>query len=132
MSGRGAVTAHHFIGSGAFSGGLRAAREHAWLLAEVTARVRAAGLGVVAERAVPFPGGGATLVWVLSESHLVLHLWPEHDWITLDLHVCDYRDLNAVRARQLRDALDDLCFAPGSSVWRELAVCGPRLVETGT
>ena len=126
------VLAHHFIGAGAFSDGLRAtgdAREQ--LLAAVAARVRAAGLQVVAEHAVPFPAGGATLVWVLAESHLVLHLWPEHDLATVDLHVCDYRDGNAARARRLRDALDALCFAPGSSTWRELAVGEPRLAGAG-
>ena len=36
------------------------------MLAAVTARVRAARLNVVAEQSVPFPGGGATLVWVLA------------------------------------------------------------------
>ena len=126
------MLAHHFIGSGAFSGGLRAtgdAREQ--LLAAVTARVRAAGLQVVAEHAVPFPAGGTTLVWVLAESHLVLHLWPEHGRATIDLHVCDYRDGNAARARRLRDALDAFCFAPGSSTWRELAVGEPRLAAAG-
>ena len=102
------------------------------LLTAVTARVRAAGLQVVAEHAVPFPAGGATLVWVLAESHLVLHLWPEHGQATVDLHVCDYRAGNAARARRLRDALDALCFAPGSSTWRELAVGEPRLAAAGT
>ena len=94
----------------------------------MTDRVRAAGLQVVAQQAVPFPDGGATLVWVLAESHLVLHLWPEHDRATVDLHVCDYRDSNAVRAQRLRAALDDFCFAPGSSAWRELAVDEARPV----
>ena len=49
------------------------------MLAAVTARVRAARLNVVAEQSVPFPGGGATLVWVLAESHVVMHLCPEQD-----------------------------------------------------
>lgn len=97
----------------------------------MTARVRDAGLQVVAEHAVPFPSGGATLVWVLAESHLVLHLWPEYDRATVDLHVCDYRDGNAARARRLRAALDAFCFAPGSSTWRELAVGEPRLATVG-
>ena len=126
------MLAHHFIGSGAFSDGLRAAGDaREQLLTAVTARVRDAGLQVVAEHAVSFPAGGATLVWVLAESHLVLHLWPEHDRATVDLHVCDYRDGNAARARRLRDALDALCFAPGSSNWRELAVGEPRLAAAG-
>ena len=124
------VTAHHFVGEGGYSEGLRAAEGDAeGLLAKVSAQVDAAGLQVMAEQAVPFPGGGATLVWVLAESHLVLHLWPEEDHVTVDLHICDYRTENEARARRLRAALDRFCFAPGSSGWTELAVGGRQLVS---
>ena len=124
------MTAHHFVGEGGYSEGLRAAAgDAAGLLRAVTAQVDAAGLQVMAEQAVPFPGGGATLVWVLAESHLVLHLWPEEDHVTIDLHICDYRAENEARARRLRDALDLFCFAPGSSTWCELAVAGRQLVS---
>ena len=117
------MRAHHFIGVGAYSRDLRAVcNDEERLLAAVADQVRAGGLSVVAERAVPFPGGGSTLVWILAESHLVMHLWPEHDRATFDLHICDYTGENTWRARQVRDALDELCFAPGSSAWRELAV----------
>ena len=119
------MTAHHFIGEGDCSDRLQATRgDAASLLAVIAAAVREAGLQVVADQAVPFTGGGATLVWVLAESHLVLHLWPELDRATLDLHVCDYRDSNRVKAHRLRDSLTDLCFAPGSAAWRELAIGG--------
>ncbi len=119
------MTAYHFIGEGDFSNRLQAAgREPARLLAPVAAAVREAGLQVVADQAVPFTGGGATLVWVLAESHLVLHLWPELNRATLDLHICDYRDSNRGKAQRLRDALATFCFAPGSAAWRELAVGG--------
>ena len=81
-----------------------------------------AGLQVVADQAVPFTGGGATLVWILAESHLVLHLWPELGRATVDLHVCDYRESNRAKAHRLRDALAALCFAPGSGAWREVTL----------
>ena len=123
------MTAHHFVGEGGYSERLRvAAGDAEGLLGRVSAEVGAAGLQVMAEQAVPFPGGGATLVWVLAESHLVLHLWPEEDHVTIDLHICDYRSENEARARRLRDALDGFCFAAGSSSWRELAVGDRRLV----
>lgn len=119
------MTAHHFIGEGDFSDRLQAASGDApHLLGVVADAVRAAGLQVVADQAVPFNGGGATLVWVLAESHLVLHLWPELRRVTVDLHVCDYRTSNRDRARRLKDALAALCFAPGSEAWRELALGG--------
>lgn len=119
------MTAHHFVGEGDFSDRLQKDSHHPQrLLAPVGGVAREAGLQVVTEQAVPFTGGGATLVWVLAESHLVLHLWPELDRATLDLHVCDYRESNRDKARRLRDALDAFCFAPGSAAWRELAVGG--------
>jgi S-adenosylmethionine decarboxylase len=117
------VTAHHFIGEGDYSGRLQTTSgDDPKLLTAVSDAVRAAGLQVVADQAVPFTGGGATLVWVLAESHLVMHLWPELGRATIDLHICDYRDSNREKAQRLRDALADLCFAPGSDAWRELSV----------
>ena len=123
------LTSHHFIGTGRFSDMLSAAYAAGGpdpdrLLAEVGATVESCGLQVVAQQAVPFDGGGFTLVWVLAESHLVLHLWPERGYATADLHVCDYRVSNADRARQACSALSALCFAPGSGYWNEMAVGG--------
>ena len=128
------LTSHHFIGTGRFSDSLAAAYaaggpDPARLLAEVGAAVESCGLQVVAEQAVPFDGGGHTLVWVLAESHLVLHLWPERGYATVDLHVCDYRVSNADRARQACGVLSALCFAPGSDHWNEMAVGGREVEE---
>ena len=124
------MTAHHFVGEGGYSEGLLAAGGAEGLLAKVSALVDAVGLQVIgrAGGAVPrrrrHPGFG-----VLAESHLVLHLWPEEDHVTIDLHICDYRTENEARARRLRDALDRFCFAPGSSGWTELMVGGRQLVS---
>ena len=129
------LTSHHFIGTGRFSHRLAAAYAAAGgpdptrLLAEVGTAVESCGLQVVADQAVPFDGGGYTLVWVLAESHLVLHLWPERGYATADLHVCDYRVSNADRARQACRVLSTLCFAPGSDHWNEMAVGGRELKE---
>lgn len=123
------LTSHHFIGTGRFSDSLAAAYAAGGpdpdrLLAEVGAAVESCGLQVVGQQAVPFDGGGYTLVWVLAESHLVLHLWPEQGYATADLHVCDYRVSNADRARQACRVVATLCFAPGSDQWNEMAVGG--------
>lgn len=121
------MTAHHFIGEGDYSDRLQTTSgDDPKLLTAVSDAVRDAGLQVVADQAVPFTGGGATLVWVLAESHLVMHLWPELGRATIDLHICDYCDSNREKAQRLRDALVELCFAPGSDAWRELSVAdGP-------
>lgn len=34
------------------------------------------------------PYNGYSLVLVLAESHIAIHTWPEHEAVTLDLHVC--------------------------------------------
>lgn len=128
------LTSHHFIGTGRFSDRLSAAYagggpDPARLLAEVGTAIESCGLQVIADQAVPFEGGGYTLVWVLAESHLVLHLWPERGYATADLHVCDYRVSNADRARQACRVLSTLCFAPGSDHWNEMAVGGRESEE---
>ncbi len=124
------MISHHVIGTGLFSDRLRADQSDPQrLLARVKQRVSDCGLEVVAEQAVPFTGGGLTLVWVLAESHLVLHLWPEEGSATLDLHVCDYRASNAGKTRRLRGELDGLCFRPGSGEWREMTVGGVAQAE---
>ena len=117
---RGVMISHHFIGTGVWSEALqRSQRDPAQLLAEVTGHVRACHLQVMATQAVPFDEGGLTLVWVLAESHLVLHVWPELQSATLDLHVCNYSTSNAANARALRDRLAAVCFATGGH-WSEL------------
>jgi S-adenosylmethionine/arginine decarboxylase-like enzyme len=114
------MASHHFLGTGLISEALAAAADRPEdLLDEIERRVADSGLAVVARRAVPFPGGGLTLVWVLAESHLVLHYWAEEGYATIDLHVCDYRISNADNARRLVDSLRRFCFAAGSDRWQE-------------
>lgn len=37
-----------------------------------------------------FPGGGHSGAKTLAESHVAWHSWPELNFITIDMHVCDY------------------------------------------
>ena len=113
---RGVMISHHFIGTGVWSEALqRSQRDPAQLLAEVTGHVRACHLQVMATQAVPFDEGGLTLVWVLAESHLVLHVWPELQSATLDLHVCNYSTSNAANARALRIVWRRCALPPGAT-----------------
>ena len=123
------MISHHFVGTGVWSEALHRAQHDApQVLAEVTAHVRECGLNVVATQAVPFDPGGFTLVWVLAESHVVLHMWPELRSATLDLHVCNYGTSNAANARALRDRLATACFATGGD-WAEM-VTGAETDQT--
>lgn len=121
------MASHHFLGTGLLSDALAtAARQPETLLAEIDRQVASSGLAVVAHQAVPFPGGGATFVWVLAESHLVLHHWAAEGYATIDLHICDYRGSNAEKARRLVDSLRGFCFRGGSDSWHEQRLEPPR------
>jgi S-adenosylmethionine decarboxylase len=37
-----------------------------------------------------FPEGGFTSVICLTESHLAIHTWPEFNYYTCDVYLCDY------------------------------------------
>lgn len=41
---------------------------------------------------------GKTLIYILSESHLAIHTWPEHKLIHLDLVSCSALEKNNVEA----------------------------------
>lgn len=57
----------------------------------------AAGSGhVLDETAVVFPNGAVTLVFVLAESHLSVHTWPEEGLVAVDLFSCGAIDGPAV------------------------------------
>lgn len=114
------MRSHHFLGSGPYSADLRDATADSAALADhVAGMVVDQGLGVVACQIVPFDNGGLTVVWVLAESHLVLHYWGEEGFATLDLHICDYRSSNEEKARRLVTALSGFCFDDGAGSWRE-------------
>ena len=120
------MASHHFIGNGLVSAALTAAvAEPDELIETVAGQVRSAGLEVVGHRSVSFDGGGLTLVWVLAESHLVLHHWAAEGFATVDLHVCDYHASNAVKAKRLVAALTTYCFAPATERWQEVHLDDP-------
>jgi S-adenosylmethionine decarboxylase len=75
--------------------------------------VREAGLFDVGRLFHAFPGdGGVTGTVVLAESHISVHTWPEHGYVSLDVFVCNYTADNTAKARNLAERLIDL-FAPG-------------------
>ena len=126
------MASHHFLGTGLLSDALAAAAGRPeTLLDGIERQVEESGLAVVARQAVPFPGGGLTLVWVLAESHLVLHHWADEGYATIDLHICDFRGSNAANARRLVESLRRFCFQEGSDSWQEHHLEPPRGVRAG-
>lgn len=77
-------------------------REVAVLRAKCLQLVAESGLGAVGECFHQFgDGGGVTGVVVLAESHLSVHTWPEKNFVTLDVFVCNMNCDNRAKARQL-------------------------------
>jgi S-adenosylmethionine decarboxylase len=62
---------------------------------EVTAAfasaLRRAGATIVHGVSHDFPGAGLTCVFILSESHAVLHTWPETGTVNIDIFSCSTR-----------------------------------------
>jgi len=48
-------------------------------------------LNVVKKMTHAFHPAGTTLAYILSESHLLIHTWPELGMIHIDLVTCSYR-----------------------------------------
>ena len=55
------------------------------------AALRRAGATVVQELSHSFPETGLTCVLILSESHAVLHTWPETGTVNIDIFSCSTR-----------------------------------------
>ena len=66
------------------------------------AALRRAGATVVQEVSHSFPGIGLTCVLILSESHAVLHTWPETGTVNVDIFSCSTRLKSLEAIDQLR------------------------------
>lgn len=79
------------------------------------ALVQEAGLTAVGDYFYQFSaGGGVTGTVVLAESHLALHTWPETDYVTLDVFVCNMHCDNRAKAQHLFNSLVAV-FRPGDT-----------------
>src|SRR5687767_6341428 len=71
------------------------------IMATFFAALRRAGATVVEKASHSFPETGLTCVLILSESHAVLHTWPETGTVNIDIFSC------SPRLKSL-DAIDEL------------------------
>ena len=71
------------------------------------AALRRAGATVVHGLSHAFPGAGLTCVFILSESHAVLHTWPETGTVNIDIFSCSTR-------LKSREAIDELSRSFGA------------------
>jgi S-adenosylmethionine decarboxylase len=65
--------------------------KHEDVTATFGAALRRAGATIVDEVSHAFPGAGLTCVFILSESHAVLHTWPETGTVNIEIFSCSTR-----------------------------------------
>jgi S-adenosylmethionine decarboxylase len=84
-----------------------AGRDPVELVRVFSAALRQAGATVVQEVSHLFPETGLTSVLILSESHAVLHSWPESGTVNIDIFSC------STKLKSLQ-AIDELRLAFGA------------------
>ncbi|KAF8811568.1 S-adenosyl-L-methionine-dependent methyltransferase [Phlegmacium glaucopus] len=72
--------------------------------AAVTQEIINSGMTFLGSRSHLFPGGGLTAVFLLSESHMSIHTWPEHSFVALDIYTCG----NSMAADRLVESMSRL------------------------
>lgn len=63
--------------------------------------VQAADLSIVDQSFHQFEPIGVTGVILLAESHVAIHTWPEHRFVSLDIYVCHFSADNSAKAERL-------------------------------
>jgi S-adenosylmethionine decarboxylase len=61
------------------------------IAATFAAALKRAGATIVHAQSHTFPGAGLTCALILSESHAVLHTWPETGTVNIDIFSCSTR-----------------------------------------
>ncbi|RME89638.1 MAG: adenosylmethionine decarboxylase [Candidatus Hydrogenedentota bacterium] len=74
-------------------------------------QVKQAGLTEIGQSFYQFPDAGVTGTILLAESHVAIHTWPEKDYLTLDVFVCNVTQDNTEKAKKLFNAFVEL-FQP--------------------
>jgi S-adenosylmethionine/arginine decarboxylase-like enzyme len=95
------------------------------LLGLLRDHVEAAGLTAMDCAAADFHPHGASVLVLLKESHVALHVWPERGRMTVDIHVCDFTSDNLVKATRLAEELGFADFHPANrTAWSVQSVTG--------
>jgi S-adenosylmethionine decarboxylase proenzyme len=67
----------------------------------------ASGMTIVGDSFYQFEPAGVTGTVLLAESHLAIHTWPEHGFVTIDVYVCNYTTDNSAKAERLLREMQD-------------------------
>ena len=66
------------------------------------AAINAENLDIVDTGFKQFNGGGYTAYFLLAESHISIHTWPEIDSVYADVFVCNYTKNNTQAAQNIQ------------------------------
>ena len=81
--------------------------------------VKKQGLTQLGKLFYQFPNAGVTGMILLAESHISIHTWPEKDYLTLDIFVCNVTQDNTEKARRLYQSFEEL-FLPTKKNYYEI------------
>lgn len=99
--------------------------EHASTRDALIDAIDAVGFQHLSNTGHDFVEGGYTSAFILAESHVIVHTWPEHDRIVIvEISVCDFRRPNRPRTLDLGDRITAI-FLPKRTV-REILPMAPR------
>lgn len=68
---------------------------------------KASGMTIVGDSFYQFEPQGVTGTVLLAESHMAIHTWPEHGFVTIDVYVCNYTTDNTAKAELLFHSMQD-------------------------
>ncbi len=94
------IASHHFSAILPISPAIAAATASD-ILAVLTQAIAEADLTAHATTTATFEPQGVSAVVILAESHVAIHVWPEEQQASVDIHVCDYERDNYPRAEHL-------------------------------
>lgn len=78
-------------------------KSYASILPYINLFLKNTGLCVVDQRFHDFSPHGATLLFILSSSHMAVHTWPENEYLHIDLLTCMTTKTTDVLERSLKN-----------------------------
>jgi len=73
--------------------------------------IKNANLTVVGKASHYFSKDAITLTFILKESHINIHTWPELSYVSADIYVCNYSQNNILAAEKIAEAIESI-FLP--------------------
>jgi spermidine synthase len=70
--------------------------------------IKKSGFKIVRHCSHKFGDGGVSLVFLVSESHVAIHTWPENNSINIDIFFCNYTKDNSKKGEAAFKMLFDL------------------------